>query len=1190
MADEGDQVIFSVVASGYPSPQYQWQINEQDIEGAVTQYLVLDSVTVNHVAEYRVIVYNDSGSVTSQPASLAIRYAPVITSTFTDRSGGTGENVSFHVSASGVPPPEFQWYHNAAPINGAIDSVYTIPSVSFSDSGMYWVDAANELGTVYSDTFHFEVYDKPQNNAIIWGSYPGDGGDSAFVFLGNLQNIDSNKVDSVLLFCSWQGSLAAFDSIAVSFDSVRAAAADSNIFRWKLTNQSFTDSVQIIKCSVILIGMNGVRSDTQTSSFAIGIPIPDNPLSLSASPLDHERIEVRWSRIAIADFDSVKLWYDLGRINRKGSGADTVVSPVDSVVEVGNLDPLTLYHFGAQVALGGIWSDVSDSARASEMTTELDTTPLVNTITVTRSWFSEERNALMIGWSVEMVPDSHMAIGAVYATGGYSDLSSPSTDTITVSSDTGVFVIELGESISFNTLYYVSLLLRIGSGEWLKPLPPVYSARTTVSTPDYTWQPLIYFRKNETNVSLFNDNVIVEKTKNFSDSLVDTLDIVESAPTPSGLTPLSISFEFRRGEKSSPLLLHVRYEKGLIPPAADGSLVRLYRYDTRRDMWLIDTTSYTDTLLGVVYVSLENKKMPFRVMLDTQPPQVHFGDTSRIFIDNEDQEDTMYVSDNIGNVIVRHLYNQADKALQEKKLTVLDSTYARVLLPIDGKYIKQDYGLRSQVTVSDGVNRATYDISHRIFRDAGADAISTDENVWTPLHVCSSLDSTSVGRVLDTLGGTPWEYDQTEFRLFRWCPLEPVSSIEGTHWIEYSALHDSLFTFLPGRLFWIKTRKRTQIGFGSGVTPSLKHPHAIPLKALSWTDFALPCKFGITIGDILDSSGGGADTLQFYKWQDTLVNRKHRYIGKLVYGSALPLKKKRDEVLGADMQDGFTVYNPHPGDMTLRIPYIPVAMSKYGSGSNKQTVPEGYNFVINAVADSTIPLGEVYCSYIESGNTAVVGLPALRRFSPVTITVASTDTTAEYGHLVYHGHVGEGFAYRLTVRNNSDSPHRVDYRIKALNERVPGLRSGILSSDNPDSLRPLGKLYTERIDANSEREFWLVAGTDEYIRGMAEKIRVLPLGLFPLYPNPVHRTVTIRYSVPPDGVERISFSVFDVLGRSVWNRSVAAGRSGVHTISWNLGSGSGERVAAGLYVLRMNGFDSTGKRAGTFETRFTLLQ
>jgi hypothetical protein len=63
---------FSVVAASTRSLAYQWRFNGTNIFGATNDALLLHNVNTNHEGEYRVVLTNPSGLVTSAPAYLMI--------------------------------------------------------------------------------------------------------------------------------------------------------------------------------------------------------------------------------------------------------------------------------------------------------------------------------------------------------------------------------------------------------------------------------------------------------------------------------------------------------------------------------------------------------------------------------------------------------------------------------------------------------------------------------------------------------------------------------------------------------------------------------------------------------------------------------------------------------------------------------------------------------------------------------------------------------------------------------------------------------------------------------------------------------------------------------------------------------------------------------------------------------------
>lgn len=167
----GGTATFMVVASGLPSPTYQWLKNGVVMAGATGTTLTLSSVTANDNATYAVLVTNVAGSATSNAGVLTVVAEPVVTPpppppppvptteapAFTTQPVATqsvvaGGTVSFSVAASGTPTPTYQWRKNDVAITGATLATLSLSSLTGSDAGTYSVVASNSAGSVTSNS------------------------------------------------------------------------------------------------------------------------------------------------------------------------------------------------------------------------------------------------------------------------------------------------------------------------------------------------------------------------------------------------------------------------------------------------------------------------------------------------------------------------------------------------------------------------------------------------------------------------------------------------------------------------------------------------------------------------------------------------------------------------------------------------------------------------------------------------------------------------------------------------------------------------------------------------------------------------------------------------------------------------------------------------------------------------------
>jgi poly(3-hydroxybutyrate) depolymerase len=135
----GQAASFRVTAAGSGPLSYQWQRNGEDIPGATANWFTLpNAASADEGASFRVVVSNDSGSVTSAAATLkvnALPAGPVIATNPADQTLTAGQPVSFTVTATGTGPLSYQWRKNGVNIAGATTASLSIPAAISADSG-----------------------------------------------------------------------------------------------------------------------------------------------------------------------------------------------------------------------------------------------------------------------------------------------------------------------------------------------------------------------------------------------------------------------------------------------------------------------------------------------------------------------------------------------------------------------------------------------------------------------------------------------------------------------------------------------------------------------------------------------------------------------------------------------------------------------------------------------------------------------------------------------------------------------------------------------------------------------------------------------------------------------------------------------------------------------------------------------
>jgi hypothetical protein len=160
---EGSNVSFAVVASGQGALVYQWQLNEQNLPGATSATLNLNSVKQNQSGRYRVLVSSPYGVTISDTVTLTVNPnpPPTIVAQPIGKTVQEGANVSFNVVATGVGSITYQWQFNEQNVAGATGSTLNLNGVKLNTAGRYRVLVSSQYGVTISDTVSLIVNANP---------------------------------------------------------------------------------------------------------------------------------------------------------------------------------------------------------------------------------------------------------------------------------------------------------------------------------------------------------------------------------------------------------------------------------------------------------------------------------------------------------------------------------------------------------------------------------------------------------------------------------------------------------------------------------------------------------------------------------------------------------------------------------------------------------------------------------------------------------------------------------------------------------------------------------------------------------------------------------------------------------------------------------------------------------------------
>jgi hypothetical protein len=152
----GSSATFSVVATGTAPLTYQWERNGTRIAGATEAvYTLAAAAAADDAAQFRVVVGNRAGTVTSASASLTVTSPvspPVILTQPAAATVAAGSPALLSATASGTAPLAYQWQRDGQPIAGATAAGYTLPGPVAGDTcARFRVVVTNTAGSVTSN-------------------------------------------------------------------------------------------------------------------------------------------------------------------------------------------------------------------------------------------------------------------------------------------------------------------------------------------------------------------------------------------------------------------------------------------------------------------------------------------------------------------------------------------------------------------------------------------------------------------------------------------------------------------------------------------------------------------------------------------------------------------------------------------------------------------------------------------------------------------------------------------------------------------------------------------------------------------------------------------------------------------------------------------------------------------------------
>ncbi len=1211
---------------------FKWYKNDVEIPNSDTNIYTISNAVIEHNGNYYCIITNSKGSVTTPNIVVTVRNAGEVYNsvnlkgTFIDRTkikltitnfinlpttpdgGAYVDSIGIWFQESKFPSSPDRNSPNLfkIPISvirakaGTADTYDSTVTIIMGDKPcdtLYFIATPfwknPDTLPVFNTTSGAKVYtcatDILSNPLKCTITQPAVG--KVDLKITGIENLNAKEISSVI---TYYGKAAPYNETIIP---VAELGLPSSTFSKAFEDKLFSDKEEAINWGVYVRGINGNYSPKNEEKVTVGYPIPQNDALLqldSAIGIGPTKIPLKWISAVVAD--SFRIWY----------GKETVplVRSFDSLfqshkyvtiggskksVAITELSLNTTYNFGLQIKKN-IWSSITQNSSASFKTSSSNLEDIKNTIDIQRIDFIESRNIISVQYIIDTtgLDKKHFEIDYSigkkdYDTAAHTVENNPKGILLTASpTEIYNYEIDLGEELDFDATYYIALWLRGSNSpdkitDWANPTD---SSKKPLYIPSAKWMSIVYFPKKDT-ITAFENSVIMWKdstwTTNDDVYYEDTLNFISlpQEKVPTGFIPVSKSVQFKNPSKTPALHFGLRYDS--IPNGYKKSDINLYEFDITKGIWnLVSPKDHnnSDSIVSV-FIKPSEHKNPLILMIDT------FRPTVEITKDNGDSvltqtNDVLYkikIRDNTTNVKTIFMYGTgADTLKSEIDIIGDDPKDTLSIYRINSEYVNINSGVRALLIVTDGHFTDTINLSRMVYNPNVV--IKTEEMKWYPLNIHYELSSFNITQIFDSLSGPEKKYDNTKFRIFKWVS-ENNNNTKKVEWLEYgtSKDKDTLFNLKPGNLLWIKTREAATLVFKNARTLSLKKNYTIKLPAKSWTDFSVPFEFPIKLDDVIETTGGKADSLVFKQWEMN-TNKPHRseYIrNQLEYDPETEVSGENNNV--------YTVYNSTDEEIELKFPPLPSVLSKISL--QKKDAAIDWSVIVKGHSKDE-ELSQLYIGCFSKGINKTL-IPSAPSFGNLNMSIIEDNNS--YG-IHISGGKSNGFAYRINFKNSEEAKHTIE--CKVVEKISSGLKIQVFDPVN-GTIEDAVSGFNVDIDGESNTERWLLVGDDAFMSKFIQTNLGLKFDLLKIYPNPFKGALHIKFTVPLSGVNLVNCQLFDALGRRIWNFKINEIHPGMNSFTWQPGQKSIGKLASGTYFLMLTAKNDKGKAIGSKQAKIMYL-
>ncbi len=187
----GSTELFAA-GTGTSAVTFQWFKGAEALTGQTAPTLPLNGVTAAAAGDYRVVIRNASGEISSRVAQVSVITPPVIANPPVSLVRNAGEAATFRVTATGLRLT-YQWRHASTNLPAATNAILTIGATTTHIAGAYDVVVTNPAGSAASAVAYLRLRPAVIPDAVLPNSSLTNGLFAHFPFDGNSASVIGNS-------------------------------------------------------------------------------------------------------------------------------------------------------------------------------------------------------------------------------------------------------------------------------------------------------------------------------------------------------------------------------------------------------------------------------------------------------------------------------------------------------------------------------------------------------------------------------------------------------------------------------------------------------------------------------------------------------------------------------------------------------------------------------------------------------------------------------------------------------------------------------------------------------------------------------------------------------------------------------------------------------------------------------------